>query len=182
MEPTVPPKRRRVLSAAIAIGLVALAAAAIPLVSSLRERRAEKEAEQDRISAENDLARIYFAQECFHEGKIASWVRQQYFPKSGKERPGAHRYAPSLAALAEAGFIDADLASGTRRGYTFRILSADEGSFSLTVSPDERHQRLGCPWHYFVDESGVVRGSNTRPATSLDNPCGDTVSGGRPYR
>ena len=71
---------------------------------------------------------------------------------------------PASAEAAE--LIGADVASGTKRGYTFR-LTCDRGKNTITADPvDNRPDQA----HFFVDETLVVREEEGRAATSSSPP------------
>jgi hypothetical protein len=80
---------------------------------------------------------------------------QALFREGDKDRDTVLDYAASLEELANAGLIDRVLASGTKQGYVFRIVKADEFTFqaeAFPATPGKSGDRS-----FFVDESGVIR-------------------------
>jgi len=94
-------------------------------------------------------------------------------------------YSPSLAALApgtgpnptasEAGLVDSALATGVKYGYRFAYTPAPPDadgkirSYTVTASPlDPKFLR----WeeYYYTDQTGVIRGNATAPASAKDPP------------
>ena len=92
---------------------------------------------------------------------------QALFREGDKDHNGILDYAPSLAAIGRCSLIDPKLASGTKRGYTFRILRADPFTWSATASPRRSGER-----YFFVDESGVIRFSMGSMPTSMSTAIG----------
>lgn len=64
------------------------------------------------------------------------------------------------------------LASGTKRGYRYD-LSVGQGSYTVTAVPVE-YEVTGS-WSFYLDESGVIRGSPTKGKTPdiNDRPISD---------
>ena len=78
----------------------------------------------------------------------------------------------TLQELHSSGLIDAELASGTKRGYRYDV-RVGKGSYTATAVPVE-YDVTGS-WSFYLDESGVIRGSPTkgRPAGINDPPIKD---------
>lgn len=78
----------------------------------------------------------------------------------------------TLQELHSASLIDAELASGTYRGYRYDIRIGKD-SYIATAVPLE-YDVTGS-WSFYLDESGVIRGSPTkgRPASINDAPIKD---------
>ncbi|HEX7774019.1 MAG TPA: hypothetical protein VF435_16470 [Pyrinomonadaceae bacterium] len=78
----------------------------------------------------------------------------------------------TLQELHSACLIDAELASGTNRGYQYDI-RVGKDSYTVTAVPLE-YDVTGS-WSFYLDESGVVRGSPTkgRTASINDSPIKD---------
>lgn len=74
-----------------------------------------------------------------------------------------------------AGYIDSELAGGTKEGYTFTYTagSADANgkiqSYTLTANPANPGQGTT---HYYVDQTGIIRQNNQQAATDKDKPLG----------
>ena len=80
-----------------------------------------------------------------------------------------HRYG-TLEELYNAGLIDAELGSGTKAGYRFKLVPL-ETSFRVTASPIQ-YGRTG-DWSFYLDESGVIRGqTSNRESNAQDPPIG----------
>ena len=84
---------------------------------------------------------------------------------------------PSLAALGPppegqdysaqaAGLIGADLASGTKNGYNFR-LTCDHGKYTMTADPVDNRPDSA---YFFVDNTLVIREEAGKPATASSPP------------
>lgn len=78
----------------------------------------------------------------------------------------------TLQELLSARLIDAELASGTNRGYQYDI-RVGKDSYTVTAVPLE-YDVTGS-WSFYLDESGVIRGSPTkgRTASINDSPIKD---------
>ena len=78
----------------------------------------------------------------------------------------------TLQDLHSGNLIDAELASGTKRGYRFDV-RVGKDSYTTTAVPLE-YDVTGS-WSFYVDESGVIRGSPTkgRPPGVNDAPIKD---------
>lgn len=74
-----------------------------------------------------------------------------------------------------AGYIDSELAAGTKEGYTFSYAAgpADANgripSYTMTANPV--NSSAGST-HYFVDQTGLIRQNSQQPATDKDKPLG----------
>lgn len=74
-----------------------------------------------------------------------------------------------------AGYIDSELASGTKEGYSFSYAAgpADSNgriqSYTLTANPASSSTGS---IHYFVDQTGLIRQNGQQPATDKDKPLG----------
>jgi competence protein ComGC len=69
----------------------------------------------------------------------------------------------TLQELHAAGLIDAELASGTKGGYRYDLRAAQD-SYTATAVPVE-YDVTGS-WSFYLDQSGVIRGSPTRGRTA----------------
>jgi prepilin-type N-terminal cleavage/methylation domain-containing protein len=97
---------------------------------------------------------------------------QALFREGDRDRDGVLDYATSLTELNRYGsLIDPVLASGTKQGYSFTIVSDDNrfvwSSTAEPVTPGKSGDR-----YFFVDESGVIRFSTTTTATASDTAIG----------
>ncbi len=74
-----------------------------------------------------------------------------------------------------AGFLDSELVSGTKEGYTFTYTAgpADENGRiqSYAVTADPTNSSTGAV-HYFVDQTGIIRQNPQQTATDKDKPLG----------
>ncbi|HEV3275973.1 MAG TPA: hypothetical protein VG860_04080 [Terriglobia bacterium] len=74
-----------------------------------------------------------------------------------------------------AGFIDSELAGGTKEGYTFTYTAGPAGSdgriptYVLTANPV--NSSTGAV-HYYTDQTGIVRENTQQQATDKDKPLG----------
>ena len=80
-------------------------------------------------------------------------------------------YAKNLPELAEAGLIASELATGMQNGYQFATSS--EGK-AFTVNADPILFGDTGTWHFFADESGVMRWSVEGPATVFSPGLGES--------
>lgn len=94
-------------------------------------------------------------------------------------------YTPALSTLGPppdamptsslAGYIDSELAGGTKEGYTFSYTAgpADANgriqTYTLTANPASSSTGS---IHYFVDQTGLIRQNSQQPATDKDKPLG----------
>lgn len=69
----------------------------------------------------------------------------------------------TLQELHSAGLIDAELASGTKLGYRYEV-RVGKDSYTATAVPLEYD--VTCSWSFYLDESGVIRGSPTKGRTA----------------
>lgn len=69
-----------------------------------------------------------------------------------------HRFG-TLQELHSSGLIDADLASGTKDGYRYDVRI---GKDSYTASAVPVEYDVTGSWSFYLDESGVIRGSPTK--------------------
>lgn len=79
---------------------------------------------------------------------------------------GQDRYANDLAELTATGFLEAPLSTGTRSGYNF-VCVGSVASFTATASPASATTGKR---HFFIDESMVIRWSNSGPANASSPP------------
>ncbi len=99
----------------------------------------------------------------------------------------AQGYASTLAALgppsgggqpsaSAAGFIDSILAAGTKSGYIFSYTPVDSdvnGHYAgYTLSGAPSSPGLTGNAYYFTNQTYVIRGNNSAPASSSDSPVG----------
>jgi hypothetical protein len=78
----------------------------------------------------------------------------------------------TLQELHSADLIDAELATGTKSGYQYDV-RVGKDSYTATAVPVEYD--ITGSWSFYLDESGVIRGSPTkgRPAGITDAPIKD---------
>ena len=69
----------------------------------------------------------------------------------------------TLQELHSAGLVDAELASGTKRGYRYDVRARND-SYTATAVPVE-YDVTGS-WSFYLDESGVIRGSASKGRTA----------------
>lgn len=77
-----------------------------------------------------------------------------------------HRYG-TLQELYNAGLIDAELGSGTKAGYRFKLVPL-ETSFKVTATPIQ-YGTTG-DWSFYLDESGVIRGQTSNREANEHDP------------
>ena len=65
----------------------------------------------------------------------------------------------TLQELHSSGLIDAELASGVKDGYRIEV-RVGQDSFTAIATPLEYN--VTGSWSYYLDESGVIRGSSTK--------------------
>ena len=96
---------------------------------------------------------------------------QSLFREGDKDHNGTLDYSSTLGLLqTSANLIDSVLSSGTKQGYAFTITASTQFTWSATagpLTPGKSGDR-----YFFIDESGVIRFSNTATATSTDTPIG----------
>jgi hypothetical protein len=80
---------------------------------------------------------------------------QALFREGDKDKNGVLDYATSLRALADPGLVDRALGSGTKEGYLFAIVAADERRWAATATPD--WPGWSGSRAFFVDETGTTR-------------------------
>jgi len=74
-----------------------------------------------------------------------------------------------------AGYIDSELAAGTKEGYTFSYTAGAADSngriqtYTLTANPVSSSTGTT---HYFVDQTQIIRQNTQQPATDKDKPLG----------
>jgi Tfp pilus assembly protein PilE len=76
-------------------------------------------------------------------------------------------FADSLASISSAGYIDSTLGSGTKSGYTF-VYAGNQ--FGWNVGADPAAPGQTGDRSFFIDESGVIRFSDSGLATSASQP------------
>jgi hypothetical protein len=74
----------------------------------------------------------------------------------------------TLAELRGAGMIDEALASGKKHKYIITLVSADEKSYAVRADPDPENKL--CTRHFYLDQTGLVRAAENRPAGPNDPP------------
>ena len=96
---------------------------------------------------------------------------QSLFREGDKDHNGTLDYASALPVLLNnENLIDSVFASGTKQGYSFTIIAADQFTWSANASPltpGKSGDR-----YFFIDESGVIRFTNAGTALSTDVPIG----------
>ena len=101
---------------------------------------------------------------------------QALYREGDKGHFGTLIYCTALGPVATANtlsnvrLVDGVLGSGTKQGYTFAIVQADNFTWSATASP-ATPTKSG-DRYFFVDESGVIRFSTTASASSLSSAIG----------
>ena len=78
-------------------------------------------------------------------------------------------YAGSLNNLTTSGFIDSNLGSGLKSGYTYQY-TGGSSTFSCSSGPETPGQ--SGRRYFFVDTTGVIRFSTTGTASSANSPIG----------
>jgi hypothetical protein len=136
---------------AVAILLVGAVVAAVVLAV---QEDMSRDLGRNEVAAFRNVRAINMAQLHFREG----------------DKTGKPHYADSLEELGRCGLIDAALASGTKEGFTYRIIHADELTYSADARPIEPGV-TGGGW-IFIDESGINRIDRKGVATSLSTPTG----------
>jgi len=76
-------------------------------------------------------------------------------------------YANSMASISAAGYVDSVLGAGTKAGYSFAYNGAMH-SWNVVADPSVAGQTGDRS--FFVDESGVIRFSNSGAASSASAP------------
>ena len=86
-----------------------------------------------------------------------------------RPRQSPQKYAPDLAALQAAGLIDSNLGTGAKAGYSFKAVGLSTTSeYAFTAAPNVPGSS-GDRW-FFVDESGVIRMSETDVVNETSDP------------
>jgi hypothetical protein len=154
----------------IATGIALLAVLAGLAAPAVRAALAERRAGWNQHHAKMALMDIYAAEVRYHvgdEGVREELARRHMLSPSARPssspagiRASPHgRYAPSLAELGAAGLLDPALATGTKEGYRFEVVTATSYVFEVVTRPIE-HRETG--FHFYqTDESGIVRFSTT---------------------
>ena len=140
----------------IVIAIIAIIAA-IAIPNLIEARKGSNEA-----AAIGALRTLATSQSLYREGDKGHTGTLTY-----ADRLGPQTTANSLANVA---LIDGVLGSGTKQGYLFAIVQADQFSWSATASP-ATPTKSG-DRYFFVDESGVIRFSSSGAASSLSNAIG----------
>jgi len=74
-----------------------------------------------------------------------------------------------------AGYIDSELAGGTKEGYTFTYTAgqadANNRIQSYMLTADPASSSAGTK-HYYVDQTGIIRQNDQKTATDKDKPLG----------
>ena len=135
----------------IVIAIVAIIAA-IAIPNLLEARKGANEA-----AAIGGLRTLFQAEEMFRD--------------QDKDHDGILQYASNFSTLTKYGaLVDKVLATGTKQGYVYSILTADQFRFEATagpLSPGGSGDR-----YFFIDDSGALRFSLAGDATSLSIPVG----------
>jgi prepilin-type N-terminal cleavage/methylation domain-containing protein len=101
---------------------------------------------------------------------------QSIFREGDKDKDGVLNYSTALGpqstanTLSNVSLIDAVLGSGSKQGYSFKVIAADNFTWSCTASPQVPGK--SGDRYFFVDESGVIRFSTSGNASTLNNPIG----------
>ena len=81
---------------------------------------------------------------------------------------GRHKVYGTMGALNAEALVSGDLSDGYKSGYLFMIqVSADSKSFFCRATPDSDSGVLN---HFYVDETGVIRGTTGAPADVTSDP------------
>jgi hypothetical protein len=99
---------------------------------------------------------------------------ESLFREGDKDKNGVLDYSTSLSQLGSLGIIDPGLASGTMDGYVFTILPSTNIQFQWSAVADPEGA-VSTAWHFFTDESGVVRAARGRTAGPTDPPALSTA-------
>jgi prepilin-type N-terminal cleavage/methylation domain-containing protein len=101
---------------------------------------------------------------------------QSIFREGDKDKDGVLNYCSNLGpqsttnTLSNLALIDAVLGSGSKQGYSFKVIAADNFTWSCTASPQVPGK--SGDRYFFVDESGVIRFATSSQCTSTNNPIG----------
>ena len=135
----------------IVIAIIAIIAA-IALPNLLEARKGANEA-----AAIGGLRSLFEAEEMFRD--------------QDKDHDGVLQFAPNFQTLVQFGaLIDTVLATGTKMGYVYTIVTADPWRFEAIASPLSPG-RSG-DRYFFIDDTGLILFSVTGPATSRSMPVG----------
>jgi prepilin-type N-terminal cleavage/methylation domain-containing protein len=136
----------------IVIAIIAIIAG-IAIPNLLQSRKGANEA-----AAVGGLRTLFQAEEMFRDEDM--------------DHDGVLEYATSFQTLVVHGaLIDQTLATGTKQGYVYSILEADQFAFQATASPVSPGQ--SGDRYFFIDDSGALRFNDAQPASSYDRPVGD---------
>ena len=96
---------------------------------------------------------------------------EEMYRDQDKDQDGRLNFAVDLDTLRTTNaLIDQVLATGTKQGYLYRVVSANEFFFEATatpVAPGKSGDR-----YFYIDDTGVIRFSTTASATSQSLPVG----------
>ncbi|HVY60359.1 MAG TPA: prepilin-type N-terminal cleavage/methylation domain-containing protein [Planctomycetota bacterium] len=99
---------------------------------------------------------------------------QALFREGDKDKDTVLNYSSALGTgtgtLSGTGLIDGVFGSGTKQGYVFKIITADNFTWSATASPASPTK--SGDRYFFVDESGVIRFATAAAASSTDSAIG----------
>jgi len=106
------------------------------------------------------LPRLLGGEQAAHERRATAALRalaiaQGRYRDEDRDANGARDYAPSLEALARAGLLDPELATGTTSGYAFVVERGDATAWSATATPlraGESGERS-----FYLDSTGTIR-------------------------
>jgi len=74
----------------------------------------------------------------------------------------------TLEELHGAGLIDQAMASGKKHKYIFSLVSADAKGYAVKADPEPDNKL--CERHFYLDQTGIVRAAEKRPAGPGDPP------------
>ena len=135
----------------IVIAIIAIIAA-IAIPNLIEARKGSNEA-----AAIGALRTISTAQSLYREGD--------------KDGNGVFDYSTDLKKLFSNGsLIDEVLANGTKQGYVFTVIAAN--NFEWSAKADPASPKKSGDRYFFVDESGVIRFSTTSGAGTSSPPIG----------
>ncbi|HVY60358.1 MAG TPA: type II secretion system protein [Planctomycetota bacterium] len=98
---------------------------------------------------------------------------QALYREGDKDKDTVLNYAANLGGtggLSTVGLVDGVLGSGTKQGYLFKIITADNFTWSATASPASPTK--SGDRYFFVDESGVIRFATAAAASSTNSAIG----------
>jgi competence protein ComGC len=70
--------------------------------------------------------------------------------------------------LRKAGMIDEAFAAGKKHNYLITLVSADEKGYVVKADPAPENKL--CTRHFYLDQTGIVRAAEKRPAGPTDPP------------